>query len=84
MPGPIRGDTRDRVMARLVQLDRMMLDAARAQLAPADEQAMRSDAVAQLLPFRDRMPDEAYQRAIESAVDRLVREHEQLPTIAFD
>ncbi len=84
MPGPIRGDTRDRVIARLVQLDRMMLDAARAQLAPADEQAMRSDAVAQLLPFRDRMPDEAYQRAIESAIDRLVREHEQLPTLAFD
>jgi hypothetical protein len=30
------------------------------------------------------MPAETYQRAIDSAVDRLLREREQLPTIAFE
>ena len=31
-----------------------------------------------------RMPAETYQRAIESAVDRLLREREQLPTVMFE
>lgn len=83
-PGPLRGETRERVMARLVELDRMMLDAARAQADPAAVQAMRAEASEQLLPFRDRMPAETYDRAIDSAVDRLVREREQLPTVSFE
>ena len=82
--GPIRGETRERVSARLVELDRMMLDAARAHVdAPALE-AMHAEATQQLAPFRDRMPADAYQRAIESAVDRLIREREQLPTVIFE
>jgi hypothetical protein len=84
LPGPLRGDTREKVVSRLVELDRMMLDAARAQADPAALDAMRAEAAAQLLPFRDRMPADTYQRAIESAVDRLVREHEQLPTVSFE
>ena len=84
LPGPIRGDTRVRITVRLTELDRMMLDAARAQVDPAAVQAMRAEATEQLLPFRDRMPADAYQRAIESAVDRLLREREQLPTISFE
>ncbi len=83
LPGPLRGETRERIMARLEELDRLMLEAARAQADPADVQAMRREASEQLLPFRDRMPAETYQRAIESAVDRLVREREQLPMVSF-
>jgi hypothetical protein len=83
MPGPFRGDVRERITARLVELDRIMLDAARAQLDGTTLSALRHEAEGELSAFRDRMPDEAYQRAIESAVDRLVREREQLPTIAF-
>jgi len=45
---------------------------------------MRIEATDQLLPFRDRMPADAYQRAVESAVDRLLREREQLPTVSFE
>jgi hypothetical protein len=84
MPGPLRGDARERVTARLVALDRMMLDAARAQLDTAALAAVRDEAERELSPFRDRMPDGAYQQAIESAIDRLVREREQLPAITFD
>ena len=83
-PGPLRGETRDRITARLVELDRLMLDAARGQADAAAIRAMHVEASAQLLPFRDRMPADTYQRAIESAVDRLLREREQLPTIAFE
>ena len=84
MAGPIRGEIRERVAARLVELDRMMLDAARAQMDRAALESMRAQAAEELSAFRDRMPEEAYQRAIESAVDRLIRIREQLPTVSFE
>ena len=83
-PGQLRGDTRERIIARLVELDRAMLDAARAQADPATIEAVRAEASEQLLPFRDRMPAETYRRAIDSAIDRLIREREQLPTVSFE
>ena len=83
LPRPLRGETRERITARLDELDRLMLDAARAQADPADVQAMRREASEQLLPFRERMPGEAYERAVESAVDRLLRERERLPVVSF-
>jgi hypothetical protein len=83
-PGPLRGEPRARVAARLVELDRMMLDAARAHADPIAMESMRAEAVEQLLPFRDRMPADTYLRAIDSAVDRLLREREQLPTVSFE
>ena len=82
--GPLRGDTRERIIARLVELDRMLLDAALEQADAAAVESMRADAVEQLLPFRDRMSADAYQRAVDSAVDRLIREREQLPTVSFE
>jgi hypothetical protein len=84
LPGPLRGETRDRITARLIELDRIMLDAARAQLDAATLRALRDEAERELSAFRDRMPTGAFQRAIESAIDRLVREREQLPTVTFD
>ena len=84
LPGPLRGETRERITARLVELDRMMLDAARAQVDSVAMQAMSTEAAEQLLPFRDRMPADAYQRAMDAAVDRLIREREHLPTVAFE
>ena len=84
LPGPLRGDTRDRIRARLVELDRMMLDAARMHIDRFALHAMRDEAAEQLRPFRDRMPADTYQRAIDSAVDRLLRERDQLPTVSFE
>lgn len=83
LPSPIRGETRARVVARLVELDRLMLDAARAQTEPAALRALRAEAAEQLLPFRDRMAADAYETAVSAAVDRLVREREQLPEVRF-
>ncbi len=82
-PGPLRGETRERITARLAELDRLMLYAARAHADPAAVQAMRTEASTQLLPFRDRMAAETYGSAIEAAVDRLLREREHLPVVAF-
>jgi hypothetical protein len=62
----------------------MMLDAARALVDAPALDAMHAEASQQLAPFRDRMPADAYQRAIESAVDRLIRERERLPTVIFE
>jgi hypothetical protein len=84
LPGPLRGGTRERITARLVELDRMMLDAARVQANPDDVESMRAEATEQLRPFRDRMPADTYQRALDSAVDRLLREREQLPSVSFE
>ena len=83
-PGRLRGENRPLVIARLAELDRLMLDAARRQSDPAVLQSLRSEAAEQLLPFRERMPRDAYERAIEAAVDRLLREREQLPVVSFD
>ena len=83
-PGPLRGETRERIIGRLIELDRLMLDAARSQADPSTLKAVRAEAAGQLVPFRDRMPAETYQRAVESAVDRLIREREQLPTVSFE
>jgi hypothetical protein len=84
LPGPLRGAVRERITARLTELDRMMLDTARAHADPAAVESMRAEAAEQLRPFRDRMPADSYERAIDSAVNRLLREREQLPTISFE
>ncbi len=84
LAGALRGEARERVTGRLVELDRMLLHAARAQTDTALIEAFRATAAEQLSPFRDRMPPAAYERALESAVDSLVRDHEQLPIVTFD
>ena len=82
-PSPIRGEARERIAARLGELDRKMLDAARAHVEPHVLEEMRSEAAAQLDPFRDRMPADAYHRAVEAAVDTLLRQREKLPVVSF-
>lgn len=84
LPGPIRGDERARVCRRLAELDRMMLDAARQSADESALQTLRAEAAAELAGFRDRMPAGEYTRALEAAVDRLLRERGQLPTVAFE
>lgn len=84
MPSPIRGEARAKVSARLAGLDRLMLDAVRRQSDAGTLQTLRQEAAAELAPFRDRMPTDAFERALEAAVDRLLREREQLPTVTFE
>lgn len=83
LPSPIRGDAREQVVARLAELDRVMIEAARAHVDAATLKTMREDAAEQLLPFRDRMAGDAYERALSAAVDGLLRDREKLPVVSF-
>jgi hypothetical protein len=83
LPSPVRGELRERVTARLAELDRLMLDAARAHADATALQQMQREATEQLRPFRDRMPAESYDRAVSAAVDSLLRDREKLPIVSF-
>jgi hypothetical protein len=83
LPSPVRGDVRERVTSRLAELDRLMLDAARAHADATALQQMQREAAEQLRPFRDRMPAESYDRALSAAKDSLLREREKLPIVSF-
>ncbi len=47
-------------------------------------QRLEAEADRQLAPFRGRMPEGVYSQSRQACVDRLVREHLRLPTIAFE
>jgi hypothetical protein len=79
----IRGDKRQALLERLAALDRELLEAARATLDEATRAALAREAEDELAPFRGGMAPDAFARARESAIDRLVRERMGLPTIAF-
>jgi hypothetical protein len=79
----VRGDARQALIARLTSLDDELLAAARSSLDPAVGAALAREANDELSAFRERMAADAYARACDGAVTRLVRERLNLPTIAF-
>ena len=79
----VRGAKRQALVERLAALDRELLDAARARLDEASRARLGREADEELAGFRSGMSPEAFARAREAAVDRLVRERAGLPTIAF-
>jgi len=79
-----RGAARAAMVDRLTSLDRQLLDAARAGLTPAESDSLQAQAQADLAPFRDRMPTEAWTRATDAVFDRLVREHAGLPSLPVE
>ena len=76
-----RGAARSAMMDRLARLDRLLLDAARTGLSASESDRLKAQAETDLAPFRDRMPTDAWTRAIDAAFDRLVREHAGLPAL---
>jgi hypothetical protein len=80
----LRGERRDTMLQRLRELDRRLVDTARATLDSETLQRITREADAQLAPFRSRMPSDAYARSHEACVERLMREHARLPTLTFD
>jgi hypothetical protein len=80
----VRGARRDALLDRLRQLDRCLVDAARAASDPAMLDRCGAEADGQLAPFRPRMTDDVYRQSRQACIDRLVREHFKLPTISFD
>jgi hypothetical protein len=81
--GGVRGEARQAMIARLADLDAELLAQARATLDAAAQATLTREADEELAPFRAGMAPDAYARAREAAIDRLVRERCSLPTIAF-
>ena len=80
----LRGDARATFVARLRALDEMLLAAAREQADEQTLQLLAAEAEAELAPFRDRMPREAFEQSRRACVDRLIRDRGRFPVIAYD
>lgn len=80
----LRGERRDALLQRLRDLDARLLEAARQASGPEILGRLSTEADSQLAPFRDRMAADVYVQSQQVCVDRLLREHAKLPTIAFD
>jgi len=79
----LRGAARQAAIERLAAIDGELVRRVRESLAPADRETLAAEAESELAAFRPAMSAEAYGRAREAAIDRLVRERKGLPTIAF-
>jgi hypothetical protein len=79
----VRGEARRQLIARLADLDRELLRHVRATLDDAVRAEIAREAHQELAPFQSGMPADGFARAREAAIDRLVRQRAQLPTIAF-
>lgn len=79
-----RGDVRLRLIDRLVVLDAELVAAIRERADPALVERLERQAEAELSAFRERMPAVALARALHASTARLLRQHFELPTLAFD
>ena len=76
-----RGEAREALLRRLVEIDTELVAAATAALPAPDRTAAEKEADDELAPFRLRMTPEAYAQSRRAAIDRLVRLHFGLPTL---
>ena len=81
--GGLRGEARLALIGRLSVLDAELLQQARGALDDAARASLAHEADEELSGFRAGMTTEAFARARNSAIDRLVRERYGLPTISF-
>jgi len=79
----LRGSARQETIQRLDVLDRELVRQARSALDESTRAAVSREADEELAPFRGGMVPEAFDRARDAAIDRLVRERYQLPVIAY-
>jgi len=77
------GAARQALIERLSALDAELLQQARATLDDSVRASMGHEAEEELAGFRSGMSAEAFARAREAVIDRLVRTRFGLPTIAF-
>ena len=75
---------REALLARLRGLDVRLLEAARAGCDAPTLQRLTAEADVQLAPFLARMSADVYAESKQACIDRLIREHLSLPTVAFD
>jgi hypothetical protein len=80
----LRGEARERFLARLKDLDATLLEIARRRCDEKTRRELDADATAQLDPFRVRMPPEAYAQSHAACVERGLRERFRLPSLTYD
>jgi hypothetical protein len=81
--GGLRGEARQALLDRLAVLDAEIVTQARGTLDEVERSALAREAEDEMAGFKSGMSPEAFTRAREAAIDRLVRERVKLPTIAF-
>jgi hypothetical protein len=81
--GGLRGEARQALLDRLAALDAELVQQARGTVDAAVLTAMHREAESELAGFRAGMTPEAFTRAREAVIDRLVRERLKLPTIGL-
>jgi hypothetical protein len=81
--GGLRGQARQALIDRLTALDAELLQQARESLDGETAASLMHEAGEELAGFRSGMTPEAFERAREAAVDRLVRMRFGLPTVGF-
>jgi hypothetical protein len=79
-----RGDARAVIIARLAEIDRSLVAAARVELGDIGMAEVKAAAEAEVAPFAARMPADARSRAVSAASDRLLRDAAGLPIVAFE
>jgi hypothetical protein len=76
-----RGEQRARIVERLSDLDRALMDAATREVDARSAAALRAEAEAELAPFGSRMAPDAKAQATTAAFERLLRESLGLPIV---
>jgi len=80
----VRGDARADLIDRLRVLDDELIAAAARDVNAETAAALRAEAEAELLPFAQRMPSAALERARNAAFARLLRESLGLPVLTYE
>ena len=79
----VRGEARAGLISQIAAVDDVLIAAARMAAGSALE-GIEDLARIELAPFKTRMPDVSYARALTACTDRLLRERFRLPTVRFD
>jgi len=79
----VRGEARHALVARLAELDAELVRRARESLDETVRASLAREADDELAGYRTAMTSDAFARARDAAIDRLVRERFGLPTITF-
>jgi hypothetical protein len=80
----LRGPGRNELVERLAHLDRDLLTHARTWTDRATLDALEQEAEVNLIPYRDRLSADIWQRSVAVTVDRLLRDHLGLPTLDLE
>ena len=79
-----RGETRQRLLARLADIERALMTVARDTADASLRETILRETERDLAPFRGRMPEAAFRKSLQAGTDRLLRERLELPRIAFE